>query len=65
MYAAMANELSLKKRSYNLTSLRGAVVGAAGCPQIILDKMTTVIGIRNIITGYGMTESSPMLSMTV
>jgi acyl-CoA synthetase (AMP-forming)/AMP-acid ligase II len=40
----------------DFSSLRVAVTGSASVPAILVERMQKELGIRNVITGYGMTE---------
>jgi acyl-CoA synthetase (AMP-forming)/AMP-acid ligase II len=43
-------------RDHDLSSLRGAVTGAATVPPILIERMRSKLGIRNVTTAYGLTE---------
>jgi acyl-CoA synthetase (AMP-forming)/AMP-acid ligase II len=43
-------------RARDFSSLRVAVTGAASVPAILVERMQKELGIRTVITGYGMTE---------
>ena len=42
----------------DLASLRLAVTGAANVPPILIQRMRTGLGIRSVLTGYGLTEAA-------
>ena len=48
---------------YDLSSLRLAVTGAAVIPVEMIEKMKTVLGFDTIITGYGLTECTGIVTM--
>ena len=49
--------------SYDLSSLRTGELGGAPCPVEVLHRIRTEMGC-NVLIGYGMTETSPTLSLT-
>ncbi len=48
---------------YDLSSLRLAVTGAAVIPVDLIEKMKAVLGFETIITGYGLTECTGIVTM--
>jgi acyl-CoA synthetase (AMP-forming)/AMP-acid ligase II len=44
------------QRPRDLSSLRVAVTGAATVPPVLVERMQHELGIRTVVTGYGMTE---------
>ena len=49
--------------TFDMSSLRLAVTGAAPVPVSMIEQMRTQLGFETIITGYGLTESSGMATM--
>jgi len=49
--------------SFDMSSLRLAVTGAAPVPVSMIEQMRSKLGFETIITGYGLTESSGMATM--
>jgi acyl-CoA synthetase (AMP-forming)/AMP-acid ligase II len=49
--------------SFDLSSVRSAVTGAAVVPVEVIRQMRDVLGIRTVVTGYGMTETTGTISM--
>jgi len=49
--------------SYDLTSLRVAVTGAASIPVELVHRMRDTLHIETVITGYGMTETTGIATM--
>lgn len=43
--------------SYDLSSLRAAVTGAAAIAPSLIEQMRAVLGFKTVLTGYGLTES--------
>lgn len=48
----------------DLSSLRVAVTGAASVAPTLVRRMQDELGIRNVLTAYGLTESSGMVTMS-
>lgn len=44
------------KKPFDTSSLRGGTTGAATVPPILVERIRNELGIRDIITAYGMTE---------
>lgn len=44
------------RQAFDTSSLRGGTRGAATVPPVLVDRIRTELGIRDIITAYGMTE---------
>jgi acyl-CoA synthetase (AMP-forming)/AMP-acid ligase II len=54
IFQSLLAEATLRPRDF--TSLRVAVTGAATVPPILVERMRKELGIRTVVTGYGMTE---------
>ena len=52
-----------EREKYDLSSLRLAVTGAAAVPVEMIHRMRDELGFTTILTAYGMTETSGMISM--
>jgi acyl-CoA synthetase (AMP-forming)/AMP-acid ligase II len=52
-----------EREKYDLSSLRLAVTGAAAIPVELIHQMRRELGLETIITGYGLTESSGVVTM--
>jgi len=59
MYTAINNRPDLAK--YNLKSIRACISGASGLPVEVQKKFQELTGAR-LVEGYGLSESSPVLS---
>ncbi|MCC6925700.1 FadD3 family acyl-CoA ligase [Novosphingobium sp.] len=46
----------LEKQPFDCSSLRGGTTGAATVPPVLVERIRDELGIRDIITAYGMTE---------
>ncbi|MGC1470047.1 MAG: AMP-binding protein, partial [Sphingorhabdus sp.] len=44
------------KKPFDTSSLRGGTTGAATVPPVLVDRIRNELGIKDIITAYGMTE---------
>ena len=51
-------------KSYDLTSLRTGVMAGALCPEPLMRRVMTEMHLPEITIAYGMTESSPGITMT-
>ncbi|MCU1375428.1 MAG: AMP-dependent synthetase and ligase [Actinomycetia bacterium] len=49
--------------SFDLSSVRSSVTGAAVVPVEVIRQMREVLHIRTVVTGYGMTETTGTISM--
>ncbi len=61
IYQTILNHPDLDQ--FDLSSLRLAVTGAAAIPVEMITQMREVLGFENVVTGYGLTESSGMATM--
>ena len=52
-----------EREKYDLSSLRLAVTGAAAVPVEMIHRMRDELGFETVLTAYGMTETSGMISM--
>jgi acyl-CoA synthetase (AMP-forming)/AMP-acid ligase II len=52
-----------ERGSYDLSSLRLAVTGAAAIPVELVRRMRAELGFETVITGYGLTEASGIVTM--
>ncbi|MDI1328516.1 MAG: FadD3 family acyl-CoA ligase [Brevundimonas sp.] len=55
---------SSAKTGVTLSSIRVAVTGAASVAPSLVKRMQDELGIRNVLTAYGLTESSGMVTMS-
>ena len=61
IYQSILNHPDLE--SFDLSSLRLAVTGAAAIPVEMITQMRDKLGFEKVVTGYGLTESSGMATM--
>jgi len=52
-----------ERASFDFTSLRRAVTGAAAIPVELVEQMRDVLGFEVVVTGYGLTESCGIATM--
>jgi fatty-acyl-CoA synthase len=53
-----------KYQSFDLKSLRTGIMGGAQCPMEVMKKVVDEMGVREIVIGYGLTESSSWITET-
>ncbi len=53
-----------KYQSFDLKSLRTGIMGGAQCPMEVMKKVVEEMGVREIVIGYGLTESSSWITET-
>ncbi len=51
-------------RASDVRSLRTGIMGGAQCPMEVMKKVVDEMGVREIVIGYGQTESSSWVTMT-
>jgi fatty-acyl-CoA synthase len=51
-------------RASNVKSLRTGIMGGAQCPMEVMKKVVGEMGVKEIVIGYGQTESSSWMTMT-
>jgi acyl-CoA synthetase (AMP-forming)/AMP-acid ligase II len=61
IYQTILNHPDLE--SFDLSSLRLAVTGAAAIPVELVERMRSDLGFETVITGYGLTECSGIVAM--
>ncbi len=49
---------------FDLTSLRTGIMSGAPCPLPLMEKVVSLMGIREVCIGYGQTEASPIITFT-
>jgi fatty-acyl-CoA synthase len=49
---------------FDLSSLRAGLMGGSPCPIEVMKQVRARMGMRDIVIGYGMTETSPVSTMT-
>ena len=52
----------VKRGNYNVSSLRLCISGGASLPETLLHKVESILGVT-VLEGYGLTESSPVISV--
>ena len=49
---------------FDLESLRTGIMSGAPCPLPLMEKVVSLMGIREVCIGYGQTEASPIITFT-
>ncbi len=49
---------------FDLSSLRTGIMAGSPCPVEVMKKVTTLMNMRDVTIGYGMTETSPISTQT-
>jgi fatty-acyl-CoA synthase len=49
---------------FDLRSLRTGIMSGAPCPLPLMEKVVSLMGIREVCIGYGQTEASPIITFT-
>lgn len=49
---------------YEIESLRSGIIAGAPCPPPVLKDIIEVMGCEDIVIGYGLTEASPIITLT-
>jgi fatty-acyl-CoA synthase len=49
---------------FDLKSLRTGIMSGAPCPLPLMEKVVSLMGIREVCIGYGQTEASPIITFT-
>lgn len=62
LYQSLLN--SPRLREFDLSSLRMAVTGASAIPPVLIERMRSELGFRDVHTGYGLTESCGFATLT-
>ncbi|XP_063338012.1 medium-chain acyl-CoA ligase ACSF2, mitochondrial [Pelmatolapia mariae] len=58
MYVDLLNQPDLTK--YDLSSVEGGIMAGSPCPQELVKKIVSNLGVKEITIGYGTTENSPV-----
>jgi len=61
MFVDMVNLPQLK--DYDVSSLHGGLTAGAPVPYHLMEAMIKVLGLRDAVVAYGLTEASPLLSV--
>lgn len=54
---------ALRSKPYKITSIRTGIAAGSKVPKVLLDRLDIEMGLRGILTAYGMTETSPVTFM--
>ena len=64
MFLEMITQVEKEPSRFDLSSVRGGVMAGSICPRPLMEKAMSVLHCRELIIGYGMTETSPITFMT-
>jgi fatty-acyl-CoA synthase len=62
MFVAQLEHPELSR--FRLQSLRTGIMAGAPCPLPLMEKVMSLMGVREICIGYGQTEASPLITLT-
>ena len=62
MFIAQLDHAEFAK--FNLTSLRTGIMAGAPCPVDVMNRVITEMHCRELVIGYGQTETSPLITMS-
>jgi len=60
MFIAFINEL--EQQHFDISAVRTGIIAGASCPPKLIQNIEEVLGIKNIIPAYGLTEASPCVT---
>ncbi len=52
------------KGDYDTSSLKSGIMGGSPCPLEVMRAVTSILGVREICIAYGLTETSPLITIT-
>ena len=64
MFIAYLEEYNKNKSKYDLSSLRTGFIAGSSCPEQLMHNIHNEMGISYLIQGYGMTELSPVVTVS-
>lgn len=64
MFIEMINQKEKVGKEMDLGSVRGGVMAGSICPRPLMEKAREVLNCKELVIGYGMTETSPITFMT-
>lgn len=53
-----------RRKEFDLSSLRTGIMAGSPCPMPLMNAVVSEMGAREIVIGYGLTEASPIITMT-
>jgi len=54
----------LEEKRFNISAIRTGVIAGASCSPKLIREITEILGIKEIIPAYGLTEASPCVTAT-
>jgi fatty-acyl-CoA synthase len=60
MFIEEINQMEKNPGKFNLKTVRGGIMAGSICPRPLMEKARELLNCRELIIGYGMTETSPL-----
>eukprot|EP00347_Sterkiella_histriomuscorum_P002696 403367160 len=64
MFIAMLEEYKKNPSAYDISTLRTGFIAGSGVPEVLVHRIENELGIKEFTHGYGLTECSPVVSMS-
>ena len=64
MFIAYLEEYGKNKEKYDVKSLRTGFIAGSSAPEALMNRISEEFGIQNLTQGYGMTETSPVITIS-
>lgn len=64
MFIAYLEEYNKNKAKYDVSSLRTGFIAGSSAPEAMMHRIVKELGISNLTQGYGMTETSPVITIS-
>lgn len=64
MFIEEINQVEKNPGKFKLSTVRGGIMAGSICPRPLMEKAREILNCRELIIGYGMTETSPLSFLT-
>lgn len=64
MFISYLEEYAKNKQKYDVSSLRTGFIAGSSAPEALMNRISNELGIENLTQGYGMTETSPVITVS-
>lgn len=64
MFIAYLEEYNKNRQKYDVSSLRTGFIAGSSAPEALMHRISKELGISNLVQGYGMTETSPVVTIS-
>jgi fatty-acyl-CoA synthase len=64
MFISYLDEYNRNKHKYDVSTLRTGFIAGSSCPEALMHRIYKELGIKNVTQGYGMTETSPVVTLS-